>query len=237
MSSDQVDCTRCEVGAWTIYAPTFARSKEAICSRRTGVVQFKAHQTIQRPGEVTDQTYTLWKGWACRAVHFHDGRRQILSFFLPGDTIGVEALCADDYQLPFTVRALTDVTLCGFSPRVLRDVVLADAAQRQCFAEALTSYGALVEGRLVDVGRRLAIARLARLMLELEERLRARDLASGDEFDLPLRQEDLADALGLTSAHVNRTLLTLRRDGVLDVRAGKVHVLNRKLLETIARDD
>ena len=233
----QADCAKCKIGALTIYAPTFERSPSTICNLRTQIVRLKAHQTIQRPAEVTSRAYTLFKGWACRAVHFHDGRRQILSFLLPGDTVCLENVWVDKYKAAFTVRSLTDVTLCAFHPADLRSIISSSDAQRRAFSGHVQRLLTQSERRLVDMGRRRAVARIARLVLDIHSTLRERGLAEPDELDFPLRQEDIADALGVTTAHVNRTLLSLRRRGILDIRQGKARLLDLTQLKATGANE
>lgn len=204
---------------------------------RTAVLRFRAHQVIKRPNEAIDRVYTLKEGWACRSVMFQDGRRQILSFMLPGDTICVEGICVEDYALPYQARALTDVTLCSFSPTRLHDVVFASEQQREFFARYVLEQKALAERRLADIGRRRAMGSLAQLVLELFRTLSARGLAEGTVIDFPLRQEDIADALGLTPAHVNRTLVLLKRRGVMEISQSKLRVMDMAELLATAIDN
>ncbi|MDX2274107.1 MAG: helix-turn-helix domain-containing protein [Hyphomonadaceae bacterium] len=86
----------------------------------------------------------------------------------------------------------------------------------------------------MDVGQRRAVARIARLVLDLEALMRSRSLATSDTFDLPLRQEDIADALGLTTAHVNRTMAQLRSSKTLEITGGMATIMDREELERIA---
>ncbi len=238
MPPDQIaDCATCNIGAAAIYGPTFLKSAALVSDKRISTLRFKAHQIIHRSGETPKISYTLKEGWAYRAVNLHDGRRQILSFVLPGDTICIEAIWVPNYRVPFTVRTLTDVTLCGFPPEALNDIINSNAAQRDCFAVHIQRQSALAERRLLDVGQRRAIARIACLVLDLESVLRSRDLSHGDTIAFPIRQEDIGDSLGLTTAHVNRTLLELRRRGVLDIRQGQAHLLDRQELKKICTDN
>lgn len=233
----QADCNTCKIGALTIYAPTFAQSPQTICGLRKQVVRYRAHQTIQRAGEVPSRAYTLLKGWACRAIHFPDGRRQILSVLLPGDTICIENIWVDNYKVPFTVRSLTDVVLCAFEPRDLLGIVDANVPQQRMFSTHVQHMINQAERRLVDIGRRRAVARIARLVLDIHSTLRERGLVEGETFEFPLRQEDLADALGITTAHANRTLLTLRRMGALEIRLGQARLLDIEALKRIGANE
>jgi CRP-like cAMP-binding protein len=86
----------------------------------------------------------------------------------------------------------------------------------------------------VRLGRQTACGRFAHLMLELSGRLARLGLVSGDSFAMPLTQEVLADALGLSVVHVNRTVQLLRREGLLDIRGGMVSLLQPERLRALA---
>lgn len=234
MPEPSIQCSTCEVGLCTIYAPTLAVAPDQVCAQRQKIVKARAHQVICRAGERGDLVYTIYSGWACRAMQFPDGRRQILAFLLPGDTINVEAVVTADYAPPFSVRALTDITMCAFKAEAVHDIIFSNDAQRRRFASYIISQMSLTDQRLADLGQRRAVGRIAQLVLDLESTLRARGLIAGDTFEFPLRQEDLGDALGLTASHVNRTLVALRQSGVLELRQGKLQLLDRQALADIA---
>jgi CRP-like cAMP-binding protein len=197
-----------------------------LAAARREVLRLRPHQLIWEAHTPINRVFTLKEGWACRVIQFPDGRRQILSFLLPGDTLCVEAIPVDDYRLPYALRAITNVTLCAFAPDDLSEATLACQQHRKLFARYVLGQLELVQGRLADIGRRRAIGAVAHLILELYERLAKLDLVEGREMAFPLRQEDIADALGLTTAHVNRTLLKLRRLGLIEVSPPKLRVLN-----------
>jgi CRP-like cAMP-binding protein len=167
----------------------------------------------------------LTSGWAARLRLLADGRRQFLSFLLPGDLIG---MCRHARPLAVsTVIALTDVTFCP-AP---------EAESGSGLAEALAVSQALDEAYLlqhiVRLGRLNAHDRIIDLMLEFRERLAlAGLLEDGNRFAFPLTQEMLADALGLTSVHINRMLQTLRRQGDLETASGWITLCNPQQLAT-----
>lgn len=137
-----------------------------------------------------------------------------------------EAIPVEEYRLPYALRAITDVTLCAFSPSELSEATFACEQHRKSFVRFVLGQLDLVHGRLADIGRRRAIGAVAHLILELYERLARLDLVQGNEMDFPIRQEDIADALGLTTEHVNRTLLKLRRLSLIQMSPPKLRVLD-----------
>jgi CRP-like cAMP-binding protein len=171
-----------------------------------------AHHDLIEEGSPVAEPAILLSGWVGRSRIFPDGRRQILSLLVPGDLIGV---CRQRNPIAATgMVALTPVVLCPApSPE-----------PGSGLAEAYAQSGAIEEFHLfrqiARLGRLSAYERMTDLLLELCTRLSAVNLGAPDQFPMPLTQEVLADLLGLTSVHVNRTLQTLRREGLLELRSG-----------------
>jgi CRP-like cAMP-binding protein len=172
----------------------------------------------------------LLSGWACRMRMLPDGRRQIFAFLLPGDAVGLSTRPQPPGQC--TVVALTRVETADAT--ALRDAVAADCAGASGLGLACALALALEEGQVLDhvtrLGRQSALERTAHLLLELHDRLTCVGLADGARFSLPLTQEVLADALGLSIVHINRTLQQLKRDGLIEMKAGWVRLLDPERL-------
>ena len=141
-----------------------------------------------------------------------DGRRQILNFLLPGDLIGLQAAMFD--AALYAVEALTDVQLCILPRRR----IWALFGEMPGLAFDVTWLGAREEGfvdeNLTSVGRRTAAERVAALIITLYKRATALDLVTDNSFEFPLTQQHIADALGLSLVHTNKTLARLRRMGM-----------------------
>lgn len=156
------------------------------------------------------------EGWAARVRILSDGRRQFLSFLLPGDLVG---LCRQDRPLAVsTVVAITPLKTCR-AP---------DGDLYPALGQAYAVSGALEEAYLLAqitrLGRLNALERLADVMLELRERLALAGLVRNGTFDMPLTQEMLADVLGLTPVHINRMVQQARRQNWLEWRAKRVTI-------------
>lgn len=156
----------------------------------------------------------LVSGWACHYSSLADGRRQILNFLLPGDAIG---LSRDACLGARRVRALTVAQAADAKPvlELRHDGIAAALAAAECDVQAR------LVAHIVRLGRQTAYERTAHLLLELYYRLAAVDLASFGSMPMPLTQEVFADALGLSTVHVNRTLQQLRRDRLLEMQHGR----------------
>lgn len=167
---------------------------------------------LVREGERADSLFIVVEGWACRYTTTREGGRQLPALLVPGDLGNLDSLMFD--RLDYGIRTLSQATIVALP----RDQVLALAAQHSGIARALT-WAALVENAILSkwalsLGRRSSRARLAHLFCELSVRL---DAEEGNEssFAFPLTQEQVADALGLTSVHVNRTMQQLRSEGMV----------------------
>jgi CRP-like cAMP-binding protein len=175
----------------------------------------------------------LLTGWAARMRWLSDGRRQIMGFILPGEAIGL-CLRAHPLALASTV-ALTPLTTIDAGP-VLKAMHQPDTAPG--LAEALRVASSMDEALLLDqvvrLGRQTAYERICHLLLELRDRLAEGGLAHGGSFPLPLTQEVMADATGLSVVHVNRILQQLRRENLLDLRSGYATLLDADQLQIIA---
>ncbi|MBO9560280.1 MAG: Crp/Fnr family transcriptional regulator [Caulobacter sp.] len=184
---------------------------------------------IHAPGKDLELAKTqplfLISGWACLAHSLRDGRRQIIAFLLAGDGVGFDLLTRP--QPHIELLALTPLKVRYAQPGSL---ALNERLGR-AFAGAAAEQQTRLVGHLVRLGRQTAYERVAHLLLELHGRLAEIGEARGEGFHLPVKQEVLADALGLSLVHVNRTLQQMRRDGLIDLRGSQVSLLDRPGLE------
>jgi CRP-like cAMP-binding protein len=154
-------------------------------------------------------------GWACRQRLMADGRRQIFALLLPGDGFGFGARPALSSVIALTALETVDATAAQEAVRRGAAPGLARA-----FAAAELMEDALLLDHAVRLGRLTAFERVTHFMLELQQRLETAGLGDRQRFPLPLTQEILADTLGLSIVHVNRTLQQLRRAGLIELRSG-----------------
>jgi len=201
---------------------------------RANVEEVAAGTQLFAEGDHLNRVSLVVSGWACHQRILSDGRRQIFGFALPGDLLGPwcrASTIAQTTAVMLKSGRIADVTF-------MRDLLL-DAPQRfPGLTSALASLQSLHEGyllnHLVRLGRQTAYERVASLLLELNHRSAAVGLVQGISSPLPLTQEILADALGLSIVHINRTLQQLRRDGLLDVRGSYLQLLDADQLTAIA---
>lgn len=171
-------------------------------------------------------------GMAARYKVLRNGKRQIVDLLIPGDIVGVPGSFLD--RAPFSVVALTDMRLEVCS----HDAFIAACYRRPKFALALSwlavQHATLYAERIVDIGRRTPLERLAHFLLEMHARLMMVGRAEPTAFDLPVSQEVMSDALGLSVPHLNRMLTRLRSAGMLVVSGRRVQFTDAKSLEVLA---
>jgi CRP/FNR family transcriptional regulator len=192
----------------------------------------RARHSIYRAGDVLEGIPVVHSGWAARVRRLSDGRRQILSFILPGDLISAGAVFSE--RLSFFVDAITDVRHAICRRASLDEIVaqsprLLHALMAGCLAEKTE-----IEELATDLGRRRAEERIARLFLQLKSRLEALGQVSGMSFDMPLRQQHIADATGMTVIHVGRVLGTLRNEGVVQINGGVLTITDLAALQRLS---
>lgn len=177
-------------------------------------VSVKIRQELLHEGEEIRRPMLMVRGWAALTRCLEDGRRQIINFVLPGDLLGFSALPRP--LAPSTVIALTEAAWCPApEPELSSSLEMAYAISRAIDEAQLL-------GQITRLGRLNADERIQDLLLELMERLEIAGLAQDGRYAIPLTQEMLADALGLTPVHVNRMLQQARQAGELSWHGGEV---------------
>jgi len=217
---------------YAAFGPLAAADVALLRSLTDGPSQVAAGQELDREGVVARTPRLILSGWACRFRLLADGRRTILSFLVPGDAVGSRRQAP---ALANTV-ALTPCQLMDATP-IWRAVSTSDPAHAR-LAHAQGILDLLEDCYLLDhivrLGRQTATERMCHLLLELRWRLHAVGLVRAREFALPLTQEAIGDAVGLSIVHVNRTLQDLRRRGFIEMRQGRVALLEAERMAQIA---
>jgi CRP-like cAMP-binding protein len=187
-----------------------------------------------REGQPLDSPRLMMAGWACRYRTLPDGRRQIFKFILPGDLFGF-TLRPKGVALTQSI-ALTPIVTADALPlatAIIREPATYPGLTQACYA-TLSLDEAYLLNQLVRVGRQTAYERTAHFILEIRERLAMVGLANETSVAIPLTQEIMADALGLSVVHLNRTLQQLRRNQLIEFKGGMVKLIQPERLSEIA---
>ena len=226
-------CAHCVLRALPGVLPVSAEELGCIQDFRSGVQQVRAGEPILQEKRAPSKLFTLYSGWAFRYKTLSDGRRQILNFLLPGDFIGLQGEFVDDST--HGVEALSDVCLCVFPQDRLWDVFHQQPKLGYDITWLCASEEQLVDENLMTVGRRNAAERIAMLLIHLWRRAERVGLLQEDgSTGFPLTQQHVADALGLSLVHTNKTLRKLERLGLHEINAGRMRLRDPHALARIA---
>lgn len=225
-------CQSCDLrrtGAFTQLQPEVLEFIEGF---RTETLTVPAGETLVREGDASVRLFTLFSGWAFRYKTLSDGRRQILNFLLPGDLVGLQQEFGE--VSTHGVEALADCMLCVFAS----DSLWAVFREHPRLGYDVTWLAAHEEGHVDDnlltAGRRNATERVAMLLMHLYRRLDRIGLAEGGSVPFPLTQQHIADALGLSLVHTNKTLRRLTLLGLHELKDGRLRLNNPRALARIA---
>lgn len=189
-------------------------------------------RVIVRAGVTLSESTLLFDGFVCRYKDLADGQRQILEIHVPGDFLDLHGFLLK--RIDHNVAAMTSVRYAGVPHDKLREI-----SENYPHLTRLLWFSTLIDAaihreKILSIGRRSAVARIAHLLCELYVRLKLVGLAEEGRYRLPLKQADLADATGLTSVHVNRMLRKLRNEEILTFRGGEVTIHDWDRLQHVA---
>ena len=216
-------------------SPLDATDKERLASLPMREEQAPRLRRLVREGDVPEQCCLLVSGYASRYKNAANGARQIVSFHLRGDLLDIQHLLLA--RADHSLETITPATVAWIPKQDLLQLAwerpnVGKALWRDCLIDA-----SIFREWVLNVGRREARARIAHMLCEFVARCEAAGLETGQGFDFPMTQEQVADATGLTSVHVNRTLKALDGDGALARHRNRFKVLDWDRLCSIADFD
>ncbi|WP_110692722.1 Crp/Fnr family transcriptional regulator [Salinicola halophyticus] len=206
----QVSCIVCH---FKHYGELSKNDETLLADLEQSPTEVAADQILWQEGDSAREFCTLSRGWAYSFRHMEDGSRQILEIYLPGDIIGLREFAFKERLTG--VAMLEDGVVCHFPHRRLINVFRESLTLSTIFFAISSHQQALLTERLVNLARRSARQRLAHLIYEMYVRLDRTKARQGNSIRLPLSQQHLGDALGLSSVHVSRTLTAFREEGLL----------------------
>ena len=187
-----------------------------------------ARRSIIREGDRPDHVHLMVEGWAARYKLLPDGARQITAFLIPGDFCDLHITILA--EMDHSIATLTQSRV-AFIPRSKIEALTERPRIARAFWWATLVDEAVLRSWIVNVGRRDAYEAVGHLMCELYVRMKNVGLAADHRFELPLTQEELADALGLTPVHVNRILQRMRAEELITLRQGSLAILDYRRLQ------
>ena len=202
---------------------------------KVGELKIAPGTPLLMEGSNAPQLYTALSGIGLRYKVLEDGRRQVINFVMPGDFIGLQAGVMGEMQ--HSVEAASHMTLCVFNrseffnflkshPERAYDIVWLAAVEEHFLGESLTT-----------LGQRTAIEALAWALLKIYLRGESLGLVRSRSMDFPVRQQDMADALGLSLVHTNKTLSKLRERQLVNWANGQLKVNDPAALASVGKTD
>jgi CRP-like cAMP-binding protein len=187
---------------------------------------------ITSEGDRPEHIHLMIKGWAARYEMLPDGSRQIMDFLIPGDFCDLHATVLG--HMDHGIVALTPCRVAHINPAAMdRLTVDNNRLARALLWSTLVDAGTLREW-IVNIGRRAAYERIAHLLCEIHARVELIGLVENGRLALPVTQDELADATGLTAVHVNRTLQRLRSEGFIEIGQGMLQLVDVDKLQELA---
>jgi CRP-like cAMP-binding protein len=213
-------------------ADTLVRDIKALARDR---VEISANRPLVKENERCPQLYLVESGWVFKSRGLASGRRQIVNYALPGDI-----LCADSLLFKssgFDLTARTSVSVIRIEALQGSELFERHPGLAAAIAWTMGQEDSILAERVVSLGRRDSLEKLAHALCELEARLSAIGLMRGKTIELPLNQEDFADILGISVIHVNRTFRRLSEEKTAEYRKGAIDLLDRARLAEISGFD
>lgn len=250
-----IACDRCPTRAASLCRLLDRRDLERLFPHGPRIQLCRAGTMLFRQGEPVQSVFILKSGWIATYKLFENGQRQIIRFALPGDLLGFEG--SEAAGMTCSAEAITDVALCRIRHSLFFRVCTASPQLAMSYAGTLTREVLSAWNHLGAVGQQPALGRVANLLLDLHRRVTAlealpdsaphgvhdgiRDGIMDDiavpAVHLPISQIHIADATGLTSVHVCRTLKQMRAMDLLDFQKGRLVLLDPDRLAEIAQLD
>jgi CRP-like cAMP-binding protein len=205
-------------------SPLSAHEEQCLRNLPLAMKEIGPDQDIVHEGDRPSECCVLVEGFACRYKVTEEGKRQIFSFHTPGDTPDLQSLHLK--VMDHSLRTLTPCKVAFIAHESIAELTrecprVGDLLWRDTLIDA-----AVFREWMLGIGRRSALTRIAHILCEVFMRLRAIGLTNGWECEFPITQNEIGDALGLSTVHVNRSLQELRAAGLIELRRSILTILD-----------
>jgi CRP-like cAMP-binding protein len=209
--------------------------EEVLLASVAEISEHPGGRTIVRSGATLSASTLLVEGVVCRYKDLADGQRQIMELHVAGDFVDLHGFLLK--RLDHNIGTMTAVRVATVPHDALRGITETHPHLGRMLWFSTLLDAAIHREKILSIGRRSAVARIAHIFCELNVRLRIVGLASETGYSLPLTQAEIADVTGLTSVHVNRMLKKLRDENLLIFRGGTVTIRDWEGLQRLAQFD
>lgn len=227
------DCLDCPLRCKPLFVPMSDAELEFMRRFKSGEVSVGLGQDVDSQGKVSQNLQTVLSGMGVRSVFLEDGRRQVINFVFPGDLVGLQAGLMGESR--YSVTAVTDMVLCTFPRGKVWDLFVNQPER----AYDLTWIAAVEQHFLGEtvatLGQRDAQERVGWALVRIWRRLVALGMETAGSVPFPFRQQDLADALGLSIVHTNRRIVALRQAGLVEIAGRRMYMRDHRALSSLAK--
>ena len=196
------------------------------------VQNFAPDQVLVQAGDEASQCWLLLDGFLYRHKETTEGRRQILSIYVPGDIPDLGSLYLE--RSDHTLSAMGPAVAAHVPHRALSDMMQASATLSRALQRETLVDAAIFREWILNIGTRQAVARVAHLLCELTMRMQVVGLARDRSFNLPMSQADIGEATGISSVHANRVIQELRARQAIEWRSKALKILDWQMLVSLA---
>lgn len=236
----ETQCSECPIRDMALFKRVPEGQLNLTQNHRSSQITVSTRTHLYHEGEKNDFVYTLFDGCVKLYKTLKNGKIQAMRFASPGDFLGFQGDLGG--PMHHAALALTDTVVCAFPKEEVHRML---CEHKEIASEMIMKNAqmmAFCQEHLLSTGAKSAIERIAFTLVELNHRFKVLQhkigqVQSSKKIDLPLTQEDLADAVGLTAIHVNRTLKQLKEKQLISCRKGRISVLNEDELKLLAHFD
>ncbi|MCR6500603.1 Crp/Fnr family transcriptional regulator [Shinella sp. CPCC 101442] len=224
-------CQQCPLRGLPDFRDFTPKELDFVSQFKSGELSIERGATILVEGMHSAHLFTVLSGWAFRYKLLPDGRRQIMNYVLPGDLIGLQGSLMG--EMDHSVEALTPVTLCVFERSKLERLFERHASLAYDLTWIAAAEERILDEHLLSIGRRTALERTAYLLSFIHQRAHLAGVNGGRRV-IPITQQHVADTLGLSLVHTNKTLRKLADRKLMRWQDKGCEILDADGLQTLA---
>ena len=227
-------CRDCAIRSTALFGELETNQLDKARSLRSAQITYEAGEHLYHEGDIPDKAFTVYSGWVTLFKNLKNGDRQILRFALPGDFLCYKV--GKHRAIDHSAIAASDVTLCAFPIDRFRDTIAKLPELAFAISSITESTPQRCHSSLTSIASHPAETKVAFLLLSLYIRELSLHGESDDKcIPFPITQEDIGDALGLTSIHVNRVFQVLRKKGLIECKNRCLWISDRPALAKVAK--
>ena len=224
-------CQQCPLRKLPEFREFTAKELDFVSQFKRGELSVERGATVLVEGMHSAHLFTVLSGWAFRYKLLPDGRRQIMNYVLPGDLVGLQGSLVG--EMDHSVEALTPVTLCVFERSKLERLFERHASLAYDLTWIAAHEERILDEHLLSLGRRTALERTAYLLSFIHHRAHSAGMNGGRRV-IPITQQHVADTLGLSLVHTNKTLRKLADRKLMRWQEKGCEILDADALQALA---